>query len=115
MRLLTLFAGQAASAVFNARLFSQIQQRNEELDRLYRALGLLIAGVSSNRYQLCKSICDIVVSEFNHSNCNIWLVNEDTLVLERFGSSGSYSYANFALMVEGKGLITRKLIERIPC
>lgn len=107
MRLLSLFAGQAASSVFNARLFSQIQQRNDELDRLYRALGLLIAGVSSNRYQLCQSICDIVISEFNHSNCNIWLVNEDALVLERFGSSGSYQYANYTLSIDGKGLVPK--------
>ena len=91
MRLLSLFAGQAASAVFNARLFSQIQQRNEELDRLYRSLGLLIAGITTDRLSLCQQIAEIVVSEFEHSNCCIWLLNENALYLERCGFAGLYA------------------------
>ena len=114
MQLLSLYAGQAASAVFNAQLFSRIQQRNEELDRLYRALGLLIAGVSSDRYQLCQSICDIVISEFNHSNCCIWLVNEDSLLLERFGASGVYVMDEPVLTIDGIGLIAKTIREGSP-
>ena len=91
VRLLTLFAGQAASAVFNAHLFSQIKRRNEELDRLYRSLGLLIAGISSDRSRLCQHISEIVVSEFNQTNCSVWLVKEDDAFLERCGLSGLYS------------------------
>ena len=91
VRLLTLIAGQAASAVFNARLFSQIKQRNEELDRLYRSLGLLIAGISSDRSRLCQHISEIVVSEFNQTNCSVWLLKEDDTFLERCGLSGMYT------------------------
>jgi PAS domain S-box-containing protein len=113
VRLLSLFAGQAASAVYDARLFSEIQQRNDELDRLYRALGLLIAGVSSDRYQLSQSICDIVLSEFNHSNCSIWLVNQGSLKIERFGTSGAYICEDLDLTVDGKGLIPKVIREGI--
>jgi len=111
VRLLSLFAGQAASAVYNARLFSEIQMRNEELDRLYRALGLLIAGVSSDRYQLSQNICDIILSEFNHSNCSIWLVNDDTIELKRYGASGSHIFSEQHLTVDGRGLIPKAIRE----
>jgi PAS domain S-box-containing protein len=113
IRLLSLFAGQAASAVYDARLFSEIQQRNDELDRLYRALGLLIAGVSSDRYQLSQSICEIVLSEFNHSNCSIWLVNQGSLKIERFGTSGAYIIDELNLTVDGAGLIPKAIREGI--
>ena len=110
-RLLALFAGQAASAVFNARLFSQIQQRNEELDRLYRALGMLIAGVSSNRYELCQGICDIILTEFNQTSCEIWLLNEGSSYLEEYGSTGGVPRKNFPLRLDGDGLIPKVIRE----
>ena len=91
LRLLSLIAGQAASAVFNARLFSQIRQRNDELDRLYRSLGLLIASLSSDRASLCQQIAEIIVSEFDQSNCCVLLIDENDTFLERCGFAGLYT------------------------
>ena len=113
MRLLSLFAGQAASAVFNARLFTQIQKRNEELDRLHRALGMLIGEVSANRYDLCQGICDIIVSEFNHTSCSIWLYDKSSPVLEQCGASGAYTGNVKKLTIDGKGLIPKAIRENI--
>lgn len=86
-RLLSLFASQAASAVYNARLFDQIQKRNEELDRLYRALGILIGSISSTRMDLSQKIAEIVSSEFQLANCTIWLVDKQSYRLERCGTA----------------------------
>jgi PAS domain S-box-containing protein len=113
MRLLSLFASQAASAVYNARLFTQIQKRNEELDRLYRALGLLIAGVSSTRMDLCQKIAEIVSSEFELANCTLWLVDKRSSLLERCGTAlSSAEMPNYALLtLNGPGLIPKAIRE----
>lgn len=113
MRLLSLFASQAASAVYNARLFTQIQKRSEELDRLYRALGLLIAGISSSRGELCQRIAEIVSSEFELANCNIWLVSKESFLLERCGVSlKSSDTPNYAILtLNGPGLIPKAIRE----
>ena len=107
VRLLTLFASQAAGAVYNAKLFSEIRFRTEELDRLYRALGSLIAHVSSDRYRLSQGICEIVLSEFNHSNCSLWLVNNVSFRLERFGIAGVSICDSHQLAIDEGGLIPK--------
>lgn len=113
MRLLSLFASQAASAVYNARLFTQIQKRNEELDRLYRALGLLIAGVSSTRIDLCQKIAEIVSMEFELANCTLWLIDKQASLLERCGMAlSSAEMPNYALLtLNGPGLIPKAIRE----
>lgn len=113
VQLLSLFAGQAASAVFNARLFSQLQKRNEELDRLYRSLGLLIAGVSTDRSSLCQHISEIILSEFDQSNCCVWLIDEHSERLERYGASGKHvdEMSLNKLTMDGRGLIPKSIRE----
>jgi GAF domain-containing protein len=102
LRSLSLLAEQAASAINNARLFSQIEDRNRELDRLSRASSTLLAGVSSDIPALCRSIADLLASEFHNSHCSIWLTQEDGLTLDRVGVAGP-----FVQMIK-PGLLTTK-------
>lgn len=110
-RLLSLFASQAASAVYNARLFDQIQKQNEELDRLYRALGILIASVSSSRRELSQKIAEIVSSEFQLTNCTVWLIDKQSSLLERCGTAlSSAEMPSYALLaLNGPGLIPKAI------
>ncbi len=115
MRLLSLFASQAASAVYNARLFEQTQQRSEELNRLYRALGLLIASVSYSYMDLCQRITEIVSSEFELANCALWLVDKESSLLERCGTAlSSVEMPNYPLLtLNGPGLIPKAIREAV--
>ncbi len=114
--LLSLLAEQAASAISNARLFSRLQDRNRELDRLSRVSSMLLAGISSDATSLCRSIAELLVSEFNYSNCSIWLVGEDDLTLVRGAAAGPYSGEIQAslLTVHGPGVIAKSLRTNTP-
>lgn len=110
---LSLLAEQAASAIHNLRLFSQIQDRNRELDRLSRVSTLLLTGVSSDATALCRSIAELLVSEFNYSNCSVWLVTEDDLTLVRGAAAGPFTdtMRDSLLTTRGPGVIARSLRE----
>jgi HD-GYP domain-containing protein (c-di-GMP phosphodiesterase class II)/putative methionine-R-sulfoxide reductase with GAF domain len=108
-RLLSLFAAQAASAVYNANLFEAIQRSNQELNCLYRASDALIGAVSSNVDVMCQKIAQIVVSEFQQSNCSLWLLKGDSPSLQRMALAGPASSEIFLkpLSVDGSGLISK--------
>jgi HD-GYP domain-containing protein (c-di-GMP phosphodiesterase class II)/putative methionine-R-sulfoxide reductase with GAF domain/DNA-binding NarL/FixJ family response regulator len=108
-RLLSLFAGQAASAVYNARLFEAIQKSNQELDRLYRASDALIGAVTANIADLSQKIAQIVISEFQHTNCSLWLLPKDSDCLQRGAIVGTFSseFVERSLLVAGPGLIPK--------
>lgn len=107
--LLSLFAGQAASVVYNARLFEAIQKSNQELDRLYRASNALIGAVTANIADLSQKIAQIVISEFQHSNCSLWLLPTDSDHLQRGAIVGAFSseFIERSLLVDGPGLIPK--------
>ncbi len=111
LRLLSLLAEHAASAIYNARLFSQIQDRNRELDRLSRVSSMLLAGISSDPSSLCRSIAELLVSEFSYSNCSIWLTSEDGQTLIRSAVVGPFSdqVSDAPLTIRGAGLIPKSL------
>lgn len=113
-RSLSLLAEQATSAIVNARLFAEIGGRNRELDRLSRASSMLLVSVSSDISTLCRSIANLLTSEFNNSHCAIWLVKEDGLTLERAGVAGPYvEVIHPALLtVEGPGIIAKSIRTR---
>lgn len=113
-RLLSLFAAQAASAVYNASLFDAIQRSNQELDRLYRASDALIGTVSSNINEMCRKIARIVVSEFRQSNCSLWLLDEDALSLHRHAIEGptSSEIVLQPLTLNGPGLVPKVIRTR---
>ncbi|MBI5296233.1 MAG: GAF domain-containing protein [Chloroflexi bacterium] len=108
---LSLLAEQAASAIFNARLFSEIGDRNRELDRLARASSTLLAGVSSDIPTLCRSIANLLASEFHNSHCSIWLVKEDGLTLDRAGAAGPFVdlIKPALLTTKGPGIIAKAI------
>ena len=111
LRLLSLLAEHAASAIYNARLFSQIQDRNRELDRLSRVSSMLLAGISSDAFSLCRSIAESLVSEFSYSNCGIWLASEDGQTLARAAIAGPFGdqISDVPLIIRGPGLIAKAL------
>lgn len=108
-RLLYLFAGQAAGAIYNARLFVETRRTNKELERLYRATGALIASVSSDLTALAQTIVNTIVSDFKHSNCALWLLDEETKELKRLALAGSFSgqMCLNELYLYGSGIIPR--------
>jgi PAS domain S-box-containing protein len=110
-RSLSLLAEQAASAIFNARLFSEIGDRNRELDRLARASSTLLLGVSSDIPTLCRSIANLLASEFHNSHCCIWLIKEDGLTLERAGVAGPFVelIRPALLTTKGPGVIAKAI------
>jgi len=111
MRLLTLFASQAAGAVYSARLFEAIQKSNQELDRLYRASDALIDAVSADVGEMGYKIAQIMVSEFQQANCALWLVSPDSNRLQRRAKVGSFAadFVEHDLMVDGRGLIPKAI------
>jgi PAS domain S-box-containing protein len=72
--LLTFFAGAAASAVYNTRLFSQIRQRLVELELLYQA-SLAAAQIHSRR-AVAQRIVDTIENLLGWDSA-IWLVDMD--------------------------------------
>lgn len=113
-RSLSLLAEQAASAIYNARLFSEIEDRNRELNRLSHASSTLLAGVSSDIPHLCRAIADLLASEFHNSHCSIWLVKDDDLTLERTGAAGPFVdlIRPGLLTTKGPGLIAKSIRTR---
>lgn len=111
LRSLSLLAEQAASAIFNARLFSEIEDRNRELNRLSRAASTLLAGVSSDIPTLCRSIANLLTSEFHNSHCSIWLIKEDDLTLDRSGVAGPFVdlIKPAILTTRGPGIIAKAI------
>ncbi len=113
-QLLSLFAAQAASAVYNAQLFDSMQRSNLELDRLYRASNALIESVSSNVGELSEKIAQIVVSEFQQANCSVWLLDKTFTSLQRLAISGmkSSGFILKPLTLDGTGLIPKAMREK---
>ncbi|MEW6242142.1 MAG: GAF domain-containing protein, partial [Chloroflexota bacterium] len=110
-RLLSLLAGQAASAVYNSRLFGDLQRSNYELDRLYRASTALIEGISSDAGRLYQLIVKIIAAEFEGSICTLWLASKGSRALRCVAMAGSPDdyQVSHRLTVDGPGLIARSI------
>jgi PAS domain S-box-containing protein len=78
MEQLTFFAGAAASAVHNARLFDETRQRLVELELLYQA-SLSAAQIHSPR-AVAQRIVDTLEQLLNWSG-SIWLVEDQRMLL----------------------------------
>lgn len=111
MRLLYLFAGQAAGAIYNARLFTEIRRTNQEMERLYHATGALIASIFSDMPTLAQTIVSTVVSDFQHANCGLWLLDDETKELKRLALAGSYAdqFRLNKLYLHGSSIIPRTI------
>ncbi len=109
--LLSLLAGQAASAVYNSRLFGDLQRSNHELDRLYRVSTALIEGISSDTERLYQLIVNIIAAEFEGSICTLWLASKGSLALRCVAMAGALDdyQVSQKLTVDGPGLIARSI------
>lgn len=87
---LLVLAHQLATAVENARLYSETQQKANELARLYQASETLLATGSTDIKRLAKAIVHTILEEFGQANCSLLLVNQAGQ-LERIYAQGPYS------------------------
>lgn len=111
IRLLSLFAEQASSVLYNSRLFAQIEDRNRELDRLSRASATLLESISGDIQTACTSIANLLASEFNFSNCSIWLIRENSTLLEPGALAGPFAdqMRSVPMSLEGPGIIAKSI------
>jgi len=106
-----LLADRAAVALENARLFEDAQHRNQQLARLYRASGLLIASTSASQQALMETIVSSVLNEFGKSNCSLVLVQDDSIELKRAAVAGPYAdeVSKGSLALDGRGIIPKAI------
>ncbi len=118
--LLKGLADQAGLAISNALLYEQIQthanvleKRNFELARLYQASGSLLYSEIPNLDVLAETIVSTVLSEFEHSNCSLLLIdyNFATPQLERIAAAGPYAkeVTRGNLSLDGAGIVPKAI------
>ena len=103
MEQLTFFAGAAASAVHNARLFDETRQRLVELELLYQA-SLSAAQIHSPR-AVAQRIVDTLEHLLNWTG-SIWLVEEQRMLLLAVSPMGLTGRAFKDMFDHLGGLIT---------
>ena len=91
----------------------ELQKRNAELTRLYRASEALLTGALADLPSLARTIVRTVLREFERSNCSLLLVkNRETHELERLAVEGAYyaeQVGNVSLSLDGPGLTARAI------
>jgi PAS domain S-box-containing protein len=103
MEQLTFFAGAAASAVHNARLFDETRQRLVELELLYQA-SLSAAQIHSPR-AVAQQIVDTLEHLINWPG-SIWLIEDQSLHLQAISPMGLSGGDLKDMFVHLAGLIT---------
>jgi PAS domain S-box-containing protein len=103
MEQLTFFAGAAASAVHNARLFEETRQRLAELELLYQA-SLSAAQIHSPR-AVAQRIVDTLDHLLNWTG-SIWLIEDQRLLLLAVSTMGLTGQAFKDMFDRLAGLIT---------
>ncbi len=93
------------------RAKEEINRRNLELSRLYRASESLLTGHTPNRRELADQVVRSVLEEFGKSNCSVILVRAGERELERVAVGGEYAaeVRQGRLFVDGKGLAPRAI------
>jgi PAS domain S-box-containing protein len=99
-------AGQALE-----RQAEELRQRNQELDRLYRASGSLLSSTPFDVPALARTIVDVVQQEFGQANCSVFLVNRESDELDRLAVAGPYAdqVSRTILNVDGAGLVPQAI------
>ena len=103
VRLVSLFADQAAIAIENARLNNSLRRQAAEAAALYRAsTSLLTAG--SDLQSVCDQITRTVTQEFTSAHCGVLLVDKDAGMLKAKSQAGYLSVDLPELLLDGPGL-----------
>ena len=94
-----------------ARQAEELQRRNDELARLYRASGSLISGAALSLQDLAQSIVAVVQQEFGQANCSLLVVSRDSNELLRLAAAGPYTgqMKNKRLTLDGPGLVPQAI------
>ncbi|MBI3169334.1 MAG: GAF domain-containing protein [Chloroflexi bacterium] len=89
----------------------ELELRNIELMRLYRASEALLTGALDELAELAQTIVQTVLREFEQSNCSLLLLNPNTGDLERVAVAGPYAkeVSNAALNLKMPGLVAKAL------
>ena len=132
--LLVSLASYAATSLQNALLYDQIQrhaedlqfevskrtealrksqdslqQRNLELNRLYRASETLFFSSAPELEEVAKTIVNTILAEFGKSNCSLLIAEKGKNVIRRVAVSGPYAeeVSKGELRLDGSGLVPR--------
>ncbi len=94
-----------------ARQTEELNQRNKEMDRLYRASGSLISSSPFNLQTLAQIIVEVILQEFGQSNCSVFLVSERSNKLNRIAVAGPYAeqVSRKVLTLDGTGLVPQAI------
>lgn len=89
----------------------ELELRNIELMRLYRASEALLTGALDELSELAQTIVDTVLQEFEQSNCSLFLLNQETGDLDRVAVAGPYAeeVRNAVLNIDKPGLVAKAL------
>lgn len=89
----------------------ELELRNIELMRLYRASEALLTGALNELSDLAQTIVQTILQEFEQSNCSLLLLNQVTGDLERIAVAGPYAQevGNAVLNLNTPGLVAKAL------
>ncbi len=90
---------------------TELQQRNVELERLYRASEALLTRTLVDMPELAHTIVQTVLREFQKSNCSLLILNSETGELERAAVEGPYAedVSKASLRLEKPGLVAKSI------
>lgn len=90
---------------------AELEMRNAELMRLYRASEALLTGALDELPELAQTIVQTILQEFEQSNCSLLLLNHATGDLDRVAVAGPYAQevSNASLNLNKPGLVSKAL------
>jgi diguanylate cyclase (GGDEF)-like protein/PAS domain S-box-containing protein len=103
IRLVTLFAEQAAVAVENANLYASLERQAAETAALYQASTELI-NPGSDLEALTQQIAQTVAQEFTTAHCAVMLIDEENKSLKVYAQSGYANVIMVSFALDGPGL-----------
>ena len=105
IRLVTLFAEQAAVAVENANLYESLTRQAKEMVSLYQASSQLMNPISDLK-ALTHQIAQTITEEFTTAHCAVMLIDEEKTTLQVYARSGGFTANINTYPLDGPGLTT---------